>query len=336
MLNLKYAGLFLGLVLMAPTPQVKAQTNATTDPPAPQVVQPIDPQPTPSSQPQSPPQSPPQLIDSELLIGSGDLLEVSVFGAPDFAKQTRVSSEGNISLPLIGNVQVAGLSIAAAERTIAKLLRDGGFFSDPQVSIFEKEYTTQGISVLGEVLKPGIYPLLGQRTLFDALSAAGGTTPRAGNTATITHRNSPGKPQTVRLTSGPGGPQPRNNVPILPGDTIVVSKAGIVYVIGNVAKPGGFVMENAEMTVLQAIALAQGISPHAALDRARLIRRDVEHQPQEIPIQLKQILAAKAPDLHLQADDIVFVPNSAGKAAFTKSVELILQTASGIAIYGPR
>jgi len=268
----------------------------------------------------------------EVLIGSGDLLEVSVLGSPDSTKQVRVGAGGEISLPLIGPVKVAGLSIVQAERAVAKLLVGGGFFADPQVSIFEKEYATQGISVLGEVQKPGIYPLMGRRTLFDAISAAGGTTPRAGNTVTITRRDVPKTPETVPLTYGPSGSQPGNNIQVMPGDTVVISKAGIVYVVGDVAKPGGFVMENAEMTVLQAIAMAQGTNRDAALDRATLIRK-ASNQPQETPIPLKQILAAKAPDLRLQPDDIVFVPTSAGKTAARKSLEAIVQTATGIAIY---
>jgi polysaccharide export outer membrane protein len=268
----------------------------------------------------------------EVLIGAGDLLEVSVFGAPDFIKQIRVNSAGDISLPLIGDVKVVGLSTAAAEKVVAKRLADGGFFSDPQVSIFEKEYATQGISVLGEVLKPGIYPLLGSRSVFDAISAAGGTTPRAGNTISITHRDAPNKPETIPLSYATGDSQAGANAQVAPGDTIVVSKAGIVYVVGDVGKPGGFVMENSAMTVLQAIAMAQGTNQNAALNSAKLIRRKSD-QPQEIPIPLKEILAAKAPDLSLQSDDIVFIPNSAGKTAMRKSMEAILQAATGVAIY---
>jgi polysaccharide export outer membrane protein len=314
------AFLVLILVLLAQTLSTEAQTSPppNLNPPA---STPSTGQPAAASSPQTSP---------ELLIGSGDLLEVSVFGAPDFAKTIRVSAAGDISLPLIGSVKVAGLPILQAEQIIAKSLKDGGFFADPQVSIFEKEYATQGVSVLGEVQKPGIYPLLGSRNLFDAISAAGGTTPRAGNTVTITRRNLPEKPETVPLTYGPGSS--KTNVQVMPGDTVAVSKAGIVYVVGDVGKPGGFVMENAEMTVLQAIAMAQGANPAAALNSAKLIRR-ASNQPQEIPIPLKQILAAKAPDLRLQPDDIVFVPTSAGKTAARKSMEAILQTATGIAIY---
>lgn len=268
----------------------------------------------------------------EVRIGAGDLLQVSVYGAPDFNKEIRVNSAGTISLPLIGDVKVAGMSSGEAEAEIGRRLAAGGYFSDPHVSVFAKEYATQGISVLGEVLKPGIYPLLGRHSILDAIAAAGGTTPRAGKTIRVTHRDSPGVSETISLSYRPEDPQQGNTMLARPGDTIVVSKAGIIYVVGNVKKPGGFVMENSEITVLQAIAMAEGPSEDAALNAAKLIRKEV-NQPKEIPIALKDILTAKSPDLGLQAGDILFIPNSAGKKAVRRSLEAILQTATGIAIY---
>lgn len=268
---------------------------------------------------------------SDLIIGSGDLLEISVYGAPDFSKQVRVAETGEISLPLIGPTHVAGLTIHDAELLVQRRLAEGGFFTDPQVSIFAREYATQGISVLGEVQKPGIYPLPGQRSLFDALSAAGGVTPRAGNSITITHRTGHKESETVRLPADETLP-PESNVAVFPGDTIVVSKAGIIYVVGDVRLPGGFVLENSSLTVLQAIAMAQGANTTAKLDNTILIRKTPEGR-QEIPILLSKVMAAKSPDPQLQPDDIVFVPRSAAKAGFRRGLEAALQTATGIAIY---
>ena len=115
-----------------------------------------------------------------LQIGTGDLLEISVYGS-DFQKLVRVASKGDIALPLIGSVEVGGLTTKQAESKLRKLLVDGGYFNDPEVSVFTKEYATQGISILGEVQKPGVYPVLGSRRLLDAISLAGGTTVKAGN-----------------------------------------------------------------------------------------------------------------------------------------------------------
>jgi len=267
---------------------------------------------------------------SEMLIGGGDLLEVMVYGT-DFDKQVRVSDAGEISLPLLGTVKLAGLSIREGERVVARELAQRGYFTDPQVSIFDREYASQAISVLGEVQKPGLYPLPGTRTLLDAISAAGGTTAKAGSKVTITRRSRPEHPEIVPLSYSAEA-SPTSNPQVFPGDTVVVSKAGIVYVVGDVKQPAGIVMENSRMTVLQAIAMAQGTNPTAKLNSSKVIRKTPDG-PKEIPIRLKNILGAKATDLVLQPDDILFIPSSAAKSAARRSIEAVVQTATGIAIY---
>src|SRR5579862_280537 len=274
-----------------------------------------------------------QRTSEGLIIGSGDLLAVSVYGAPDFNSEVRVADSGEITLPFIGSQHVAGLTVEQAETLVQKKLANGHYFKNPQVSIFEKEYATQGISVLGEVQKPGTYPLPGDHTLFDAVSAAGGLTPKAGNTITITHRNNQKEAQTVTLAPNLSF-TPANNVPVAPGDTVLVSKAGIVYVVGDVHMPSGFVMENSRLTVLQAIAMAQGTNTTAKLEKAVLIRK-TSAGPQQIPLPLPKILSAKAPDMSLQPEDIVFIPRSEGKAALRKGLEVNVQGAAGAAIYRP-
>jgi len=268
-----------------------------------------------------------------MLIGGGDLLQVTVYGT-DFDRQVRVTDTGEISLPLLGTVKVGGLSIEQAEQSVGRELERRGYFTDPQVAIFDREYATQAISVLGEVQKPGIYPLPGARTLFDAISAAGGTTEKAGNEVTIAHRGHTDKPQVVPL-SYVGDSSVHSNVKVLPGDTVVVARAGIVYVVGDVRKPSGIVMQNSQLTALQAIAMAEGTNPTAALNRSKLIRKTPQGGLNEVPLPLKKILAAKAPDVNLQPNDILFVPSSAAKSAARRSVEAIVQTATGLAIYRP-
>jgi polysaccharide export outer membrane protein len=279
------------------------------------------------------PISPSQVSDTpqEVIVGSGDLLSISVAGAPEYRYDVRVSSAGYASLPMVGNIKLEGLSTVQAENVIAQSLQDHGFFNDPQVSVFVKEYATAGISVLGEVQKPGIYPLLGHRTLLDAISAASGTTPRAGKSVSITHRDQPDRPETVMLSQDNG--KTMNNRAVQPGDTIAVSKAGMVYVVGDVKEPTGIIMDNPHLTVLQAIAMAHGTNSTASLKSAKLIRKATT-DPHEIPIPLDSILAAKSADLELQPDDIVFVPNSLAKSATHRGLEAILQTATGIAVYG--
>ncbi len=269
----------------------------------------------------------------QIRIGSGDLLEVNVYGT-DFSKVVRVSPNGNAVLPLIGEIRVAGLTPRQAEAAIRNQLMDREYFNDPEVSVFVKEYATQGVSILGEVQKPGVYPLLGPRTLLDAISIAGGTTQRAGNSVSITHRDTPHDRTMIKLSTDPTKPT-QSDVQIYPGDTIEVLRAPIVYVVGDVHMPGGFIVENGKrLTVLQAVAMAQGANATAALDSARIIRNTSQGR-QDIPIALKKILAAKAPDAALQPDDIVFVPTSAGKSAARRGIEAALQAAVGVAIYRP-
>ncbi len=271
---------------------------------------------------------------AEVIIAGGDLLDMSLFGT-DFGCggqkdvcEARVSASGTIVLPLIGQVKVGGLTVAKAERVIAERLSEGKFFNNPQVTILQKEYASQGISVLGEVQKPGTYPLLGPHTLLQAISAAGGTTVKAGNDVLIIHSDSPNQSQHGDLSS-----LIKSNTQLMPGDTVVVSKAGIVYVVGDVRQPSGIVMGNSGLTILKAIAMAQGTNPNASLKDAQLIRNTPQGR-QQIPISINKILSNKAHDLELQPEDILFIPNSVAKSATKRSLEAILQTATGVAIYG--
>ena len=270
--------------------------------------------------------------NSEIRIGISDLLEIRVYGVPDLAQTDRVSSTGEIYMPLVGTVKVVGLTTEEAARAIQNKLRDGGYLRDPQVTILTREFATQGITVIGEVSKPGVYAILGDRRLFDAISLAGGTTDKAGRTVTVTRRGRPTEPIQVELNAD-ASKAVASNIVIYPGDTIMVSRAGIVYVVGDVGRPAGFTMDNNEhMTVLQAIALAGGTNPTASLDSAKIIRRTA-NGPTEVPMPLKKILTAKAEDMPLQAEDVLFVPRNAAKGAMRRSAEAILQVTTGLVVY---
>src|SRR2546426_4074565 len=266
----------------------------------------------------------------DLRIGIGDLLQITMFGTQDFNADLRVSASGDISLPPLGLVHVEGLSTSKAEELIERQLVEGGFYREPRVSVFEKEYATQGVSILGEVKNPGVYPLLADRPLLDLLSQAGGLTPNASKTVSITHAGQ-NTPSVVTLSPDPELAA-TSNPAVLTGDTIVVSTAGLVYVIGNVNKPGGYVMTDNQLTVLQALALAGGNSPMAALDRAQIVRQ-VKGAREAVPVSVKKILDGRDKDLRLQPQDILFIPGSTGKTAATRSIEAILQAAVGVAVY---
>jgi polysaccharide export outer membrane protein len=264
-------------------------------------------------------------------IGAGDLVEMSVFDTPELSGKLRVSNTGEISLPLVGSLHVAGLKADDVQSLIRQKFIDGGFLKDPQVTVFVAEYATQGVSVLGEVKTPGIYPAFGSHHLLDYISVAGGLTPLAGTNITITRADHPDVPENVKI-SARTAPKPLNNPEILPGDSIFVERTGLIYVIGEVARPGGFPMNHDQhLTILQAIALAQGTGSTAARGSAKIIRTTPQGR-QEIPVNLKNILAAKAPDEPLQDNDILFIPSSAAKSAL-KKMETLLPVAASATIY---
>ena len=264
-------------------------------------------------------------------IGAGDLVEMSVFDTPELSGKLRVSNTGDVILPLVGTVHLQGLTAGDAQTLIRQKFISGAFLKDPQVTVFISEYATQNVSVVGEVHKPGVYPAFGTHRLLDYLSLAEGLTPLAGTAIVITHSGHPDQSQCVKMTAG-AAPQPENNPEILPGDTIFVERTGIVYVVGDVARPGGFPMDHdGQLTILQAIALAQGTNSTAAKESAKLIRTTPQGR-QEIPVDLKKTLSAKATDLPLQDNDILFVPSSAAKNAL-KDMEAILPAAAAASIY---
>jgi polysaccharide export outer membrane protein len=268
--------------------------------------------------------------DSSLRIGEGDLLEFSVYNVPELASKIRVSSNGDAYLPLIDYVHVADLTVEEAQTVIEKKLLDGGFVKDPHVTLFVDQFASQGVSVLGEVARPGVLPVLGQQRLFDVISAAGGLTDKAGKNVSITHRNQQNKPVVVELQRHLEDSS-ENNIQVYPGDTIIVRKADIVYVVGDVARPSGFVMERNGLTVLQAVALAGGTTQSAKLNGAQIIRK-TEAGNVGTPIELKKILQAKAPDVAMQPDDILFVPSSVGRMATKRVVDAAVQIATFAAV----
>ena len=266
---------------------------------------------------------------SALVLGPGDEIEIAVYGAPDLSGHTRVSSNGSISMPLVGYVRVAGLTNSEAEAAIEAQLRHDNIVNDPHVSLFVKEYNSSGVSVVGEVVRPGTYSTLGPHQLFDVLQAAGGLTEKAANRAVISHRGGD-DPITVELSKDPVE-MARHNVEIKPGDTVVVPGAPIVYVLGEVGKPGGYVLgSGGGVTVLRVVAAAGGPTRNASVGGTKMLRRTPNGLTQ-VPVPLKNILRAKAPDLPLEPDDIIFVPNSRWKEALNAGA--LATTLGSVALY---
>lgn len=265
------------------------------------------------------------------IVGAGDLVEMSVFDTPELSGKLRVSNSGDVILPLVGSIHVAALTASEMQNLIRRRLIDGGFMNDPQVTVFIVEYATQGVSVLGEVRNPGVYPAFGNHRLVDYVSAAGGLTTLAGNHVTITRADHSGTTEQVKISSN--APSARaDNPEIFPGDSIFVQKTGLIYVIGDVVRPGGFPMDHDDhLTILQALALAQGTT-YSAKQSSSVIIRTTPQGRESMPIDIKKILASKAVDEPLQDNDILFVPNSAGKTAL-KNMEALVPIAASATIY---
>jgi polysaccharide biosynthesis/export protein len=289
----------------------------------------VTPQPAPATETTAP-QSPHPLANSNVKLGIGDLIEITVFGVPDLSTKSRISGSGDVYLPLIDYVHVADLTTDEAQELIQKRLEDGGFVRGPHVSIFVDESASQAITLMGEVARPGAYPAIGERRLYDVISAAGGLTDRAGRNVTIEHRANPDQKVELQLSSNLAEDS-QNNVEVLPGDLIIVSRAGIVYVVGDVNHPSGFVIEDNALTVLKALALAGGSTRTAALSKSRILRQ-TPNGVQEIYVNLKKVLYAKAPDMALMKGDVLFIPGSAGKTAAYRTADAAMSMSTALAV----
>jgi len=300
------------------------------------------------------PEQPPAAMTPEYRIGPEDLLEVTVFDAPELNRTLRVSAGGEISLPLIGPVRAAGLTPRELELVLEELLRRA-FMKDPQVGVHVSEMQSHPVSVVGAVKKPGVFQIRGPRSLLEVLSLAEGLAEDAGDSVVVMRGGALVPPAHPEAETPPADAPPSNrsagleinlkrllesgdaryNIPVYPGDIVKVPRAGIVYVLGEVRKPGGFILKtNETISVLQAIALGEGLTRTASKGRARIIRTDEQTgQRTEIRVDLGQVFNGKAPDPVLEPRDIVFVPNSAARGVLYRGAEVGLATLSGVVIF---
>jgi polysaccharide export outer membrane protein len=266
-------------------------------------------------------------------IGAGDLLTIAVYDTPEMTAQVRVNSNGNVTYQPIGEIHLGGLSPEEGASLITRGLVDGEFVKNPHVSIFVSEYASQATYVTGEVSRPGVYPLLGSYRLLDVLSAAGGLTERSGHEVSITHRNDPEHPSITHLNKQIPGED--TNPTMQAGDTIYVPQAGVVYVVGEVARPGGFLLDrDSTLSVVQAIALAQGTTQVAAKSKVRVVRSAEDGHKEMIYLDLKKIYDAKMPDIQLQKNDILYVPPSTVRIFTSQAfLQAASAAAAGAAVY---
>jgi len=263
-------------------------------------------------------------------LGPGDLIEISVFDTPELSQRVRVSSEGKITLSLIGELRVNGMTPEALRDLIVDDLIRGHFVRNPQVSVFVSGYAGQVAYIDGEVNRPGAYPLLRSHRLLDLIAVAGGPSARAGDSVTITKAGAKSEQLQVNLT---GKDDAENNPEIFPGDRITIGRSGIVYVLGEVGRPGGFLLgQHSTITILQALALAEGLQSSASIKKATLIRKTTDGN-QEIPVNVQKILKAENPDMAVREGDILYIYGSLTRGLGRSALVTAMATASTAAVY---
>ncbi len=287
---------------------------------------------------------------SRYALGPGDKISLHVMDLEEVSdKAVRVDPAGNIDLPLIGRVTVAGLTVEQFRSELSKKLVK--YIESPQITIDVLEYQSRPVSILGAVNNPGIQQLQGPQRLLDVISTAGGLKPEAGAKLTITrqvkwgalpvanaHPDSTGQffVGEIPIDQLTTAQDPRVNIFVLPNDTITVPKADIVYVLGQVKRAGGFpITSHDSLSLLKALALAEGLDRDASPKKARIMKASNHGLTDgtDVPVDLQRILDGKAPDMQLHADDVLFIPDNVARSTTRRFAEAALQIATGLAIY---
>ena len=270
--------------------------------------------------------------NESLTIGPGDTVHVKVLESPELEQTTRVTDAGALTLILGGKVQVAGLTPAEAAVAVARVLVEGHYLLIPHVSVITEQTATENVTILGQVRTPGSYPIATPRPILDVLALAGGLNDVAQRKVTIQRHSN--KERVDYVLSNSANAALDGNIPVYPGDTVLVPKADVVYVLGDVNRPGGIaiVTNDSKLSALQALSLAGGTPPNAVPSHARLIRKQPDGTHVEQQLQLSAMQKGKEPDIPLQGDDIIYVPFSYARNMAVGAGSLVGATSSA-AIY---
>lgn len=269
---------------------------------------------------------------AKLKLAPGFLVNVNVLDDQDFVGSYRIDGNGDLALPILGTMHVAGKTALEARDQIVNRLIENKILKDPQVVLTVLEYTAPEVTIIGEVTSPGKYPLLVPHKLVDVLAASGGPTLLAGNEIQVIRSDAHNKSVLVHYSRG-ADPKTIEDVIVSPGDTIQVKKAGIVYVLGAVSRPGGYVMhEEGTLSLLQAISLANGTTLPASVKTVYVLRQNADGTTADIALAYREITRGKGPDFPLHAKDVVYVPTNKIKSIFSYS-QGILTAATSASIY---
>jgi len=331
---MRYSAAFFPLILCLSLFAQKPQQPAIAAPPAASF---------PSTLPQNGPTS---LAGESYRIGQDDLLDVTVFEAPELSATSRVSAAGTLALPLLGVVNANGRTTEELALIIQDELKKN-YINEPHVSVFVREYASQPVSVLGAVRSPGIYQIKGQKFLLDMIAMAQGLDPGAGKTIQIMRRTSDG-PNTAVPSNLPPKTETISidvvdlfqngktdlNIRINAGDVINVLPALSVFVVGEFVRPGEFPLRFGKpITVAQAVALGGGFSRDAKKAGGAIIRYHADRTKEEIPVNIQKILDGSDDDVPLIANDILFVPSNKVKTGLSRALDSAVAIAVGRAIY---
>jgi len=271
---------------------------------------------------------------NSLLIAPGDLLHIQVADTPEMEEHARVTDQGLVPVIGVGDVKVVGLTPGEAATAIHDKLTESHYLNHPQVSINVEDFAAAQVSVLGEVKASGAYPIAAPRPVLDVLALAGGLTPAANRHILIERRGDPDHPLNYYMSNN-GADAIESQILVNPGDTVVVPRAGIVYILGDVNRPGGYVMSNNEsqLTLLQGLALAGGITKTGKQSHAHLIRKDPNGGYKDTELAVGAIEKGKRPDLALLPGDVLYIPFSFGRNLAANGSANIAGAAAQASIY---
>ncbi len=290
-------------------------------------------------------------VDSDYVLGPDDQIKIWALGVEEIPDRPfRIGSDGGVDLPVVGRVEAKGLTVEQFRVELLKRLEHQVW--KPQVSVEVVEFGSQPVTVLGAVVKPGTVQLQGRKNLAELLSLAGGTRPDAGYDVRISREKRYGaipldsahwawdgdySVADVNLKSLLAGDNPACNIAIKPHDVITVPTAETAYVIGAVVKPGTIVLaERQTISVLQALAMANGLGKNAKPQNAKILRTAPgSSQRTELPIDLKRIMEGRGEDVSLKANDVLLVPENVAQKAVFRTLEAMIQMATGVVIFRP-
>ncbi len=287
---------------------------------------------------------------SQYVLGPGDEINLRVADMDEIPNQPlKIGPNGDLDIPLAGEVHAGGLTIDQFRTALASKLSK--YINSPEVSVNLTQSGSAPVSVVGEVNNPGVHELEGSKRLLEVISLSGGLKQDAGPKVIVTREPRWGgidgtdakidpvsgyTTATISVDELMSGKVPQDNIVVEPNDVISVPKADLVYVVGDVKKAGGFALTtHPTVTLLQALALAEGLGPDDKASQSKILRAvpGGDGTPREIPVDLKKVLAGKAPDMPLYPNDILFIPNSAAKTASRRAIEAAIGVGSGMLIY---